>query len=232
MANEWEIARGTGKCSAVGRDLAEGEFYYAALFEQPEGFVRKDFSIESWSGPPEGCFCYWKARVPTREKKPSNIAVDNGLLVNLFCRLEEDSSEMRQKFRFVLALLLMRKRLLRMERTVREDDREYWQMRLTAEQSVHRVLNPNLNAAEVERLNAQLGAILSGDSSVISAMEEQVADELLDGVSEVQSERAPAADLAAADVVDAAGSSESDASGSCAESGEQTDDKGETHAAQ
>lgn len=173
MANEWEIARGSGKCASVGRDLTEGEFYYAALFEQPEGFVRKDFSVEAWSGPPEGCFCFWKSRVPTREKKPSIIAVDNVLLINLFCRLEEDNSEMRQKFRFVLALLLMRKRLVRMERTIREDDREYWQMRLLADQSVHRVLNPNLTTTEVEQLNAQLAAILGGDSSAISAMEEE-----------------------------------------------------------
>jgi hypothetical protein len=176
MANDWEISRTTGRCAATGRELAEGEFYYTALFETPQGFERRDFSVESWSGPPEGCFCYWKTRVPTREKKRSTIAVDNALLVSLFTRLEDDSSEMRQKFRFVLALLLMRKRLLRMENSVHEDDREYWQMRLTAEQSVHRVLNPNLSPDEIDRLSAQLTAILSGDSSAISAMEEDAAE--------------------------------------------------------
>jgi hypothetical protein len=92
------------------------------------------------------------------------------------------------------------------------------------------VLNPNLNGAEVERLNAQLGAILSGDSSVISAMEEQATDELLDGASSAHGEQTLATDLTVIDAVDAAGSSESDASGSCAESGAGVDDQEETHA--
>jgi hypothetical protein len=177
MANEYEIARGTGKCAATGRELAAGEFYYAALFETPQGIERKDLSVETWTGPPEGCFCYWKTRVPTREKKPSIIAVDSSLLVDLFCRLEEDSSEMRQKFRFVLALLLMRKRLLRLDKTTHDDGREYWHMRLTGEQSVHQVINPQLSNEEIDRLSGQLAAILSGDSSAISAMEEQAVEE-------------------------------------------------------
>ena len=173
MANEYEIARGSGKCASTGRELAEGEFYYVVLFETPQGFERKDLAVETWNGPPEGTFCYWKARVPTREKKPAIIAVDNSLLVHLFCRLEEDNSEMRQKFRFVLALLLMRKRLLRHEKTTRDETGEYWHMRLLSEQSVHQVLNPQLSVEEIDRLSAQLSAILSGDSSAISAMEEQ-----------------------------------------------------------
>ena len=190
MANEWEISRATGRCVTTGRELAEGEFYYTALFETAEGFERKDYSMEGWSGPPEGTFCHWKTRMPVRGKKAASIAVDNSLLVNLFCRLEEDSSEMRQNFRFVLALLLMRKRLLRLDRTTHQDEREYWQMRLTGEQSLHQVLNPNLTTAEIERLSAQLTAILSGDALAISSLEEE---------AEAPATDAPALDAAPAD---------------------------------
>jgi hypothetical protein len=173
MANEWEITRATGKCSVSGRDLAEGEDYYAALFETPQGFERRDYSLEGWAGPPEGSFCHWKTKVPVRGRKPSIIAVDSGMLITLFCRLEEDSSEMRQKFRFVLALLLMRKRLLRMEKAVQNGEQEYWQMRLVHDQSEQRVLNPHLSNEEIDRLSAQLAAILSGDASAISQLEQQ-----------------------------------------------------------
>jgi hypothetical protein len=173
MANEYEISRVTGKCASSGRDFAEGEIYFAALFDTLQGFERKDYSVEAWSGPPEGCFCFWKGRVPTREKKPATIAIDNSILMNLFCRLEDDTSPMRQKFRFVLALLLMRKRLVRFEQAVRNEGQEFWQVRLVQEQSVQQVLNPHLSEAEIEGLSAQLTAILSGNSAAIAELEEE-----------------------------------------------------------
>lgn len=173
MANDYEISRTTGKCAATGREFKKNDFYYAALFDSPQGFERKDYSLDAWTGPPENCFCYWKGRVPVREKKPTTIAIDNSILMNLFCRLEDDSSEMRQKFRFVLALLLMRKRLVRFEKAIRSEDREYWQVRLVAEQSVQQVLNPHLSEQEIERLSGQLTAILSGDVAAIAELEEE-----------------------------------------------------------
>lgn len=175
MANDYEISRATGKCAVSGREFKEQEFYYAALFETAEGFERREYSVESWTGPPENCFCYWKGRVPTREKKPATIAIDNSILMNLFTRLEDDSSEMRQKFRFVLALLLMRKRLVRFEKALSKEGREYWQLRIVQEQSVQEVLNPHLSQQEIEGLSAQLTAILSGDVAAIAALEEEAA---------------------------------------------------------
>ena len=171
MASDWEISKTTGKCSVTEREFAEGEHYYAAVFETPEGLERRDCAVEAWTGPPEGCFCYWRARVPVREKKPKVVSIDTETLIHLFLRLEDEESEMRQQFRFVLALLLMRKRLLKFEQTARDDEREYWQMRLVREQSIHRVLNPRLTDEEVDRLSAQLTALLTGEVHAIESLD-------------------------------------------------------------
>lgn len=171
---EYEIARGSGKCTATARELAEGESYYAVLFETAQGFERRDFAADAWTGPPEGHFCYWRAKVPPRHRKPGAVVVDHDLLTSLFCRLEDQKSEVQQQFRFVLALLLMRKRILKLDGTSREGDREYWRLRLAADQSEHLVFNPRLGDAQIERLGARLTAILSGDAL---AMESLVSDE-------------------------------------------------------
>jgi len=71
-----------------------------------------------------------------------------------------------------LALILMRKRLLRYEDTVRKDDAEIWQMRLTGTSSVHEVVNPKLSDEQITDVSGQLGVILRGD----------VAGDLADGV--------------------------------------------------
>lgn len=171
MQSEWEVSRTSGQCSVSGRPLAEGESYYAVLFETPQGFERRDYAEDTWTGPPEGHFCYWRARVPVRDKPAGPVAVDHALLTQLFLQLEEKDSEAHRQFRFVLALLLMRKRILKLDKSEREGEREYWLMRLVSDQSDHRVLNPRLGPEEVERLSGQLTAILSGDARALQSLE-------------------------------------------------------------
>lgn len=171
MQSEWEVSRTSGQCSASGRPLAEGESYYAVLFETQQGFERRDYTEDTWTGPPEGHFCYWRARVPVRNKPAGPVAVDHALLTQLFLRLEEKDSDVHRQFRFVLALLLMRKRILKLDKTEREGERESWLMRLVSDQSDHRVLNPRLGPEEVERLSGQLTAVLSGDPQVLQSLE-------------------------------------------------------------
>ncbi len=171
MQSEWEFSRSSGHCAVTGRALAEGESYYAVLFETPQGFERRDCSLDAWTGPPEGHFCYWRASVPVKNKQSGPVAVDYELLTQFFLKLEESDCEVRQQFRFVLALLLMRKRILRLEKTDRDGGQEYWVMRLVSDQSEHRVLNPRLGPEEVARLSQQLTAILSGDAQAIELLQ-------------------------------------------------------------
>jgi hypothetical protein len=161
--DQWDIARCSGVCAVTGRTLAEGEEHYAVLFEEGEGFRRADFGLESWTGPPPGAYCFFRTRVPVREKK-KRLLVDDEVLVNFFIRLGEDENqEARHNFRFVLALILMRKRLLKYEDTKHENGHEYWIMRLVREQSVHRVRNPHLTEDQIAEVSRELGAILHGD---------------------------------------------------------------------
>jgi hypothetical protein len=172
MVEDWEVSRTTGRCAASDRPLAEGEAYYAVLLETAAGFERRDYAVDAWQGPPEGTFCYWRGRVPVREKKPGTYAVDMAILSQLFTQLEDAQSEPKQQLRFVLALLLMRKRLLKMDRGTTEEDREYWHLRMTSDQSMHRVLNPRLEKEQIERLSAQLTAILSGAIDALQVVEQ------------------------------------------------------------
>jgi hypothetical protein len=169
MSADWEIARVTGRCAATGRELTEGESYYAVLLTTPAGLERRDYSIAGWSGLPEGSFCHWRGRIPTRQKRQGPISLDAELLTQLFLRLEESDSEPIQQLRFVLGLLLMRKRLVRVEQTLQEGGREFWQLRLVTDQSLHQVPNPQLTTEQIDRLSAQLLGLLSGDVEAVLA---------------------------------------------------------------
>ncbi len=157
-----DIQSATGKCALTGRDLKEGEEFYTVLFEQGESFLRNDYSLEAWKGPPDGAFCHFKSRIPVREKR-KKLLVDNEVLIGFFERLSAETVPLRIQFRFVLALILMRKRLLRYEGSTIIDGAEVWTMTLLRDRSAHRVMNPRLTDDQIEAVSRELGAILHSD---------------------------------------------------------------------
>ncbi len=161
---DFEVSRPAGRCSVSGREFAEGEPFHSALFETPQGFERRDYSEECWQGPPEGALCVFQTRLPKREEKKRTFVGDD-VLVTFFDRLADCEEEPKQRFRFVLSLILLRKRLLKYERTIREGDREFWEMRLMRDKTLHRVFNPVLKDAEIQELTGQLGAVLAGGAA-------------------------------------------------------------------
>lgn len=160
--NEWDVAQCGGVCAATGQPLAEGQEVYAVLLEEGESLRRVDYSLEGWSGPPAEAFCFFKTRVPVKERK-KRLLVDDELLVNFFLRLADEQQESRIHFRFVLALILMRKRLLKYEDMERQGDLEFWRMRLVRDTVIHRVQNPRLTEDQISAVSRELGAILHGD---------------------------------------------------------------------
>jgi hypothetical protein len=175
MVQEWEVQPAAGRCAITGRKLQEGEEFYSALFEDGETFRRVDYSPESWKGPPEGSYCHFKSRMPVKEKR-KKLLVDNDILSSFFLRLADDAEPARVQFRFVLALILMRKRLLRYEGSKVEAGVEVWRMILMTDRSEHRVVNPRLTDEQIEGVSSQLSAILHGDMGEWATVGDRTAD--------------------------------------------------------
>jgi hypothetical protein len=162
---DYEIARPVGRCSVSGREFVEGETFHTVLFETPQGYERRDISEQCWQGPPPEAVCHFKAQLPKKEK-PRKTFVNDELLLDFFRRLADSEDAAKLRFRFVLSLILMRKRLLKYEQTLRQEDGEFWEMRLTRDKSTHRVFHPPLGDAEIEELTRELGALLQEQDGV------------------------------------------------------------------
>ncbi|HBS28615.1 MAG TPA: hypothetical protein DEB06_03990 [Phycisphaerales bacterium] len=112
--SNYEIARATSVCAATGRPLNPGDPFVAALFEaENDTLERRDYSADSWTDTPAppGLFAYWRGTVP-QPARGSGLALPFDSLLDLFDQLESAEDPRRVAFRFVLALLLSRKRLL------------------------------------------------------------------------------------------------------------------------
>ncbi|MFC1783252.1 hypothetical protein ACFL02_06660 [Planctomycetota bacterium] len=159
---QWEVQRSEGRCIGTGRQLEPGEEYYAALIDKSSFFERYDYSMEFWQENKPEVFSYWKTRIPPPNQKRS-IFVDDTVLINLFERLAEQQEQLKINFRFVLALILMRKKILKYEDSRQEGKKEIWEMRFVRETQIHEVINPNLKEEQIQQVSQELSTILQGE---------------------------------------------------------------------
>jgi hypothetical protein len=156
---EYQIQPNTRRCAITGRDLRPGETYYTALLEAAGQFVRQDYSAEAWTGLPPGAFSFWSGRVPseTESRKPK---VDDDLLLECFERLEGQTEPSRVSFRYVVALLLMRRKRLKFEEAKTEGEQEVLLLRCVRTGAKHQVVNPGLTAEEMTAVQEEVFKVL------------------------------------------------------------------------
>ncbi|HUO08861.1 MAG TPA: hypothetical protein VM008_11210 [Phycisphaerae bacterium] len=150
-------------------------------------FVRLDFCEKCWAEgkrPADGAggggltmFSFWKTTVPAPEQK-KKLLVDDSVLMDVFARMEEKTEPQEIRFRFVLALILMRKRLLKYESSEpvqtpaaagsgsqategSSPPPEVWRMIPRGSDKPVQVINPHLTAEQITEVSQQLSAILA-----------------------------------------------------------------------
>lgn len=160
--DEWKIDKPLGQCCGSGRKIEYGEEYFAALVETEEGLARRDFCADYWQEQKPEVFCYWKTKLPHPDQK-KQLFVDDEMLMAFFERLEAETEQERINFRFVLALVLMRKRRLKYDSSKVEDGKEIWRLRITGEKEFVEVVNLHLDEEQIEQLSSQLSQILQTD---------------------------------------------------------------------
>lgn len=118
MIANWEIGRGQRACAVTGRVFQEGEEYYSALREHGESFSRVDYSPEAWTALEDKSpfFSFWRTKLQASDGKRKNKLVINvEAFYSFFRSLDGDEKQGRRVFRYLVALLLVRKRTLRLD---------------------------------------------------------------------------------------------------------------------
>jgi hypothetical protein len=160
--DEWEINRPLGQCCGSGKKIKYGEEYFGALVETEQGLQRRDFCVDYWEKERPNVFCYWKTKLPHPDQK-KQVFVDDQMLMAFFERLAEETEQEKINFRFVLALILMRKRRLKYDSTRTQDGKEIWCLRIVGDKQTVEVINPHLDQEQIKQLSSQIGQILQTD---------------------------------------------------------------------
>ncbi len=164
MVAEFDIQGPTRVCAASGKVLSPGEPYYAVLTDKDGSFVRTDYAAEAWPGPPDGAMAYWAGRVPAADtsKKPR---VNDALLLDCFDHLAGVTDPSRVNFRYVVALLLMRRRRLKFEDHRRLDDgSEVMLLRDARSGDRHEVADPRLGEDQIAAVQSEVFQLLGWEA--------------------------------------------------------------------
>src|SRR5262245_42751776 len=153
------IQRPTRPLAPTGRELKPGERFFGVLLDEAGKFTRKDFAGDAWAGPPPGAVGFWMGRVPAAEdnRRP---AVNDEVLFDCFEHLEGEADPGRRNFRYVVALLLMRRKRLRFEDAARKDGREVLQLRDVKSGARYEVADPRLGEAEMAEVQREVFKLL------------------------------------------------------------------------
>jgi hypothetical protein len=155
---DYEIQRCTRSCAASGRPLNEGEEFYSVLVAEDAEVRRYDYAIETWRGAPDAALGWWKSRMPSREAKKSQLAPGE-ILLQLFNEFEGVAD--KQDMRYVLSLLLVRRRVLRLEETEHDEaGREILVLYSPRDEAMHRVTAVVPNEERTKTIQEELDRLL------------------------------------------------------------------------
>jgi hypothetical protein len=159
MLLDFEITHCSRQCAASGRTIAPGETYFSTLHMEAGSPVRRDYAASEWRVPGEGVFAWWKSRAADGDLAKPKLAPQD-VLLNLFNELASRPEE--AEFRYVLALLLMRRRIVKLEETRRDDGGEVLVVHCPRrdEQNEVRVATPGVE--RTEELQQRLVELLYG----------------------------------------------------------------------
>ena len=114
MESEWEIKCRAHCCARTGKQFGQGEYFYTLLFRDGEGFRREDISEEAWANRNENIepFSFWRSKYEApASPAPDLLAKDDA--ESLLRRLIANQDPASANARYILALMLERKRILR-----------------------------------------------------------------------------------------------------------------------
>ncbi len=164
MADAWNVARSTRTCALSGNEIPPETPYYSALIDTDAGLERRDYTAESWPEVETGAFfSYWKNKgySPHQSKRPP---VDWERVLAVFDRLADATDKEKQLLRYVLALILVRRRRLRLDDMGQTDGCDrlvLWDRRDGGR--VVEVTSPAATKEELDETQARLNDLFDAD---------------------------------------------------------------------
>ncbi|MHC4817022.1 MAG: hypothetical protein ACYTF8_03025 [Planctomycetota bacterium] len=154
---EYKIGKRARVCCVCGEAFAPGDAIVSAIYRGPDGeFERRDMRETHFDPATEEPFCHWRSTEPEPAEPAHRLDYD--LALSFFDRLLHEADPARDGLVYTLALLLSRKRRvkIRESRRLPEGDLLKVLVRRPEEDDEVSVRAPRLSDDDVDGLQAEL----------------------------------------------------------------------------
>lgn len=165
LPESWSIKSRAHQCSITDHKFDIGELFYTAIYPHPEesGYLRMDFCEKAWNHREEkwkAPFSSWQSHYepPVTETKEEVVTKESA--EELLSRLIEEDAEHTENARYILALMLERKKLL-----VETDTQQtptsilrIYQHKKTGE--IYIIRDPNIPLNKVDEIQKEVSELL------------------------------------------------------------------------
>lgn len=151
------------QCTTTGRELRPGEKFYSVLRDVAGHLQRQDYAADAWTEAPTDAIAWWAGRIP-EGGRPAKPIINDDLLLDCFQHLTNTTEPARLNFRYVVALLLMRRKRFKFEDVRKLEGHELLIMRDAKNGQRHEVRDPQLNEDEMEAVRDEVFRVLGWDA--------------------------------------------------------------------
>ena len=178
MKEPWSIKSRARECAESGDAFQSGQKIRAAIFPDPEssGYLRKDYTIEAWENREgkENPFSCWLTTYepPVTEEKAEDVVEDDP--ETLLKRLVDEEEEHTENARYILAVMLERKKLLRETDTqeIPSGILRIYEHRKSGD--VYIIKDPQISLTDVDRVQEEVRQLLDPSATVAEETTEKI----------------------------------------------------------
>jgi len=162
LTQEWNIQGRALSCAVSGRPFEKGERVYSALYWREGQYARVDFNEESWNARNDNIepLSAWQADfVPPAPPPPETLKKDDA--ESLLRRLMTENASDTRNARYILALMLERKKVLRQVERQRQLDHSVLVYEHISTGEVWLIEDPGLKLGELKTIQDEVAHLLS-----------------------------------------------------------------------
>ncbi|HCN76597.1 MAG TPA: hypothetical protein DIT13_05280 [Verrucomicrobiales bacterium] len=164
MIQNWSIRSRSHQCALTARPFEDGEVFHTAIYFDPEtsGYLRRDVALDAWAQETSERkpIAYWRTTYsPTIvEEKPEVASKESAM--SLLQRFIEEDNPATENARYILALMLERKRILSPTASRETEDGRmlFYENKNTGE--VFIIRDPELHLDEIAQVQDEVATLL------------------------------------------------------------------------
>ncbi|MES2507633.1 MAG: hypothetical protein V4599_13085 [Verrucomicrobiota bacterium] len=164
MIQNWSIRSRSHQCSLSGRPFVEGEVFHTAIYFDPEtgGYLRRDVGLDAWKAElaERTPIAYWRTTYTPHvtEQRPEVTSKESAMA--LLQRFVEEDEPQTEDARYILALMLERKRILSptASKETEQGKMLFYENKKTSE--VFMIRDPELRLDELAQMQDEVAMLL------------------------------------------------------------------------